>query len=547
MTDVATLVGHLRPYRDIGDPLLVSALDEARASGDQRRQLRASLALLPVDASQSKYLYEELLQAEPEQFPVIRDFLADHKDQFVQQLWQLLENPQGDADEQLHAAAALATYDPENPKWETARKRAAAELVAVNPAFLGPWKEALRPKAKELIQPLSEIYRNDTQDELARSLATSLLADYASQDARQLANLVSTATAKQFAVLYPVLSKLDSVAVKELQSILQQKTEPTWNDADLDPAWQPVPMAIKQEIESAGGIVDERFAFCQTMPLQQCAEIIESLRNSGYRPARFRPCAVDDGAVQVAAVWTRDSRTWQIGHDLTAEQIQGKDQELRQNGLIPVDVFGYLGRDQEGQPASRYAAIWIESGEEDQDPEVRMYAGVPVGSEQAEHAQPRSAVGFNRLTLHAFVGPDGVEHRSSIWSKEKGQEESTSQVFVGSETHFTGEIYPGLLLSDLHVSRAAKPQDPQEQYAAQLKSLETLLADRADDANLRKAIATVRFQMKQDEQALADLNWLIEKPPNDPQLSMYRAIYRGRERTTFRGNDVGFRVARTYP
>ena len=521
---VANITTALLKLKDLAEPMLQARIANAADGSPEKRNL--SLGLLATDPNQVEYLYDQLLHAEAEAFPVIRDFLADHQDQLVPQLWQVLDNPQGDAaDKQLHAAAALATYDPENPKWTIVRERAAAELVAVNPAFLGPWKEALRPKAKQLIQPLTEIYGDDTQDDLARSLATSLLADYARQDVEQLASLVSNADEKQFAVLYPVLSKQDPLAVKELQSILQRKTEPNWNDAALDPSWQPVDPSMKNAIESAEGILDERFAFCQTMPLPQCIEATESLRPSGYRPVSFRPYAIDDG-VQVAAVWTRDSRAWQMVHDLSAEQMQTKDQELRQQSLIPIDVAGYLGRDEAGQPASRYVAIWIDSADEEN--EVRMYAGVPANSEQTQFAQPWKEAGFNRLTWHNFVGQDGVTYRSAIGSKRKGQEGSTSQVFVGIESHFTGAIHPGLLLTDLNVSRSAEPQDSQQRAAEQLKIREPLLAERADDVNLRKFIATARFQLKQDEQALEDLNWLIEKLPNDSQLLIYRAIVHAR-------------------
>ncbi|MDA1051276.1 MAG: protein kinase [Planctomycetota bacterium] len=521
---VANITTALLKVKDLAEPMLQKRI--AKAAVGSPEKLNLSLGLLASDPQQVEYLYDQLLQAEAEAFPVIRDFLTDQRDQLVPQLWQVLDNPQGDAaGKQLRAAAALATYDPANPKWQTVRQRAAAELVAVNPAFLGPWKDAFRPIAKDLLEPLGKIYSDDTQDDLARSLATSLLADYARQDVKQLASLVSIADEKQFAVLYPVLSKQDSVAVKELQSILQRKTEPTWNDAALDPAWQPIDPSMKNAIESAEGILDDRFAFCQTMPLKQCVETTESLRQSVYRPIRFRPYAIDDG-VQVAAVWTRDSRDWQMAHDLTAEQVQAKDEELRQQGLIPIDVSGYLGRDEDGKPANRYAAIWVKSGEE--DPEVRVYAGVPANSEQSQLAQPLGAAGFNRLTLHAFFGQDRVQYRSAIWSKRKDQEQSTSQVFFGIESHFTGEIYPGLLLTELNVSRSAEPQDSQQRYAEQLKSLEPLLADRADDANLRKYIATARFQLKQDEQALEGLNWLIEKLPNDSSLYQFRAIVHAR-------------------
>ena len=330
-------------------------------------------------------------------------------------------------------------------------------------SFLGNWKEAFRPIAKHLLQPLPEIYRDEDQDELDCRLATSVLADYASDDVEELVSLLGDADQKQFSVLFPVLKKLEADAVQGLRSVLDKKLEPIWNDVAVDPAWRLVPTSVKQTIHSAQGILDERSAFCQTMPLGQCVEITNSLRQSGYRPVRFRPHAVDDD-VQVAAVWTRDSRTWKIADDLSAEQIQAKDQELRQQRIFSVDVSGYVSRDEDGQPASRYVAIWVDSAEEVRD--VRMVVGVPVGAERSQHAKSWSKAGFNRVTSSAFLGPDGLEYSSALWSKRRDQKVSTSQKFSGIEPHFTGEIYPGLLLTDLNISRTAEPLSSQQRYAA---------------------------------------------------------------------------------
>ena len=83
-------------------------------------------------------------------------------------------------------------------------------------------------------------------------------------------------------------------------------------------------LALIKQIEAAEGLVAERFAFCQTMPLEQFEAICATLKSSGYRPTGVRPWyraasstttvrtsrsqagneRVD--GVMVAAVWTRD-------------------------------------------------------------------------------------------------------------------------------------------------------------------------------------------------------------------------------------------------
>src|SRR5208282_2890657 len=71
--EVPTIVQDMPPYRRWLDPLLQTAYQEAKASNDARKELHASLALLPVDATQVAYLHGRLLEAAPQDVPVIRN------------------------------------------------------------------------------------------------------------------------------------------------------------------------------------------------------------------------------------------------------------------------------------------------------------------------------------------------------------------------------------------------------------------------------------------------------------------------------------------
>ena len=71
--------------------MLKAKFDQAKEGSSQR--LNMALALLPVDATQVEYLYDRLLNAEPNEVPVIRDALAPHKDELVERLWAVVEQP----------------------------------------------------------------------------------------------------------------------------------------------------------------------------------------------------------------------------------------------------------------------------------------------------------------------------------------------------------------------------------------------------------------------------------------------------------------------
>ena len=177
-----------------------------RAGQDRPQELHASLALLPVDAAQVDYLYGRLLDAEPNEVPVIRDALAPHKDDCWTSCGRWWRQPEkGKESQRLRAAAALAKYDPESEKWAKVKRLVWPTIWCGEPGLLGPcgWKR-LRPVQGQLLAPLSAIYRDhSSRDTAERTLATDILADYAADQPQVLADLLMDADEKQFAVIYP--------------------------------------------------------------------------------------------------------------------------------------------------------------------------------------------------------------------------------------------------------------------------------------------------------------------------------------------------------
>ena len=209
-TDVPLVVSDMAPYRRWTDPLLHDAQAQAEKDNDPRKQLHASLALLPTDSGQVEYLYGRLLDAEPGEVPVIRDALVPHKGELIDRLWSVVERREkGKEGRGLRAAAGLAAYD--------AGGRAVGgrgggpvtdQLVRVDPAFLAAWMEAFRPAREKLLGPLAAAFRDRREDRTGeRNLAASILADYAADQPQVLADLLMDADEKQFAVIYAKLKE----------------------------------------------------------------------------------------------------------------------------------------------------------------------------------------------------------------------------------------------------------------------------------------------------------------------------------------------------
>ena len=200
---VPGIVAEMTGYRQWTDPLLRK--EQVKVRTNLRQKLHASLALLPVDRAQVDYLYAQLLDADPHVVPVIRDALAQYKSILLDTLWAVVLKPErGRESQRLRAAAALANYDPDSPRWATSGALVVNDLVLENPIFLGQWSEAFRPVRDQLLGQLSEIFRDHQPERTAeRSLATNLLADYVSDQSQLLADLLMDADEKQFPVIYP--------------------------------------------------------------------------------------------------------------------------------------------------------------------------------------------------------------------------------------------------------------------------------------------------------------------------------------------------------
>jgi serine/threonine protein kinase/formylglycine-generating enzyme required for sulfatase activity len=177
--DVPAVVKDMAPYRRWLDTPLREAYAQAEAQGDARKQLHASLALLPVDPGQVDYLYERLLDADPQEVIVLREALRPHADSLAERLWEVLQDTKGNPAQRLRAACALADYAAEDGRWEQVSGNVARRLVAQNALVLGKWADALRPVRKFLLPPLAGLLLEEGRSAAERRTITGLYAGYA--------------------------------------------------------------------------------------------------------------------------------------------------------------------------------------------------------------------------------------------------------------------------------------------------------------------------------------------------------------------------------
>jgi eukaryotic-like serine/threonine-protein kinase len=177
--DVPGIVKDMAAYRRWVDPLLQDAYAQAEKRKETRKQLHASLALLPVDAGQVDYLCRRLLKAQPEEVTVIREALSIHKQALTERLWTLLENPKNDQDQRFLAACALATFSPDDLRWEKASPDVAAMLVMQKPFVIAQWTNALKHVGHWLVPPLADFLVDEKRSVSERGLITTIYGTYA--------------------------------------------------------------------------------------------------------------------------------------------------------------------------------------------------------------------------------------------------------------------------------------------------------------------------------------------------------------------------------
>jgi formylglycine-generating enzyme required for sulfatase activity len=436
INDVPEVVKDIDAYRSWANQPLRDEFNAGKST-----KLHAALGLVPVDAGMVDYLREQLPNVKPSEFPVVRDALSPHRDAIIEPLWDVALKSQPATPESFQAACALATFSPDDARWERVATAVTEKLVQQNVIVVGQWIEALRPVKRKLLPRLRDIYQDAQRDPAEQSLATSILADYAADRVELLCELIRGASARQFVTVFPKLAAHREEVVRTLEEDLEQELTPDWNDSPLDPRWStPVP-AVTAQINAAHGLLAERFAFCQTMSVAEFLQVTQQLHGAGYRPIRLRPYAEGDMR-RVAAIWTRDGVPFRVATGATAEELHATDEALQKEGYLPVDVAAYPAGDD--SHAERYAALWVQRTSDEQH--AQLFVG-QSDLNAADNVRLDDA-GYHYVTMHQWLATDGQLRFSFICAPAAVDGSvSTGQTQAAFAARFAGEQAHDLSLS----------------------------------------------------------------------------------------------------
>jgi hypothetical protein len=276
------------------------------------RRLRVGLALADDAEVRARLVGLARTADDPQEVLLVRDALAAHAEEVRPLLWGPVKEASTPPLERFRLLAMLATLDPDGADWPGYAPATVEQFLGANPLHLGPWKAALEPVRGALLPPLGRAFRDSPEADRRRLVAT-LVADYAADRPETLADLLMDGDEGQYAILWPKVQAHRERAVARLHQELDKTLSPEWKDAPPDTTWPAPGGALRRQVEAAGGLVAERFALCQTLPLEELDGLATGLSQSGYRLLQLRPYPAGPG-VRAAALWVRDGRQAQWRH-----------------------------------------------------------------------------------------------------------------------------------------------------------------------------------------------------------------------------------------
>jgi hypothetical protein len=223
IAQVPAIVADLSEYRAWADPQLEAGL--ARAAEGSNEKLHLSLALLPVDETQTPFLSSRLSRCSLDQFPVIREALSPHRELIADELWQFVRDADRYSTERFQVAAALALYSADDERWQEVAPFVAEYLTsAVSAVHVNDWLELFEPASKQLTDELASLLADRHRPGKQREFAALGLAVFWQEQPGQLAHAILMADEPaEFSVLVDAL-QAHSADVK--QRLLDEMLSP---------------------------------------------------------------------------------------------------------------------------------------------------------------------------------------------------------------------------------------------------------------------------------------------------------------------------------
>jgi formylglycine-generating enzyme required for sulfatase activity len=242
---VPRLIDDLEEYRDLTGPKLRELAAQPITT---KPGLHGRCALLADGPARATELAAYLPDSKPDEVFTIRQLLAPHAPDVAAALWAILTDTKAEAGKRVRAAAALAGWAPDDPRWQTVAPVVADAVVRATPDEFVAWSSALEPVRASLLPALMKRY-SDSQDRIesvnlplselleeasAFDLTASLLARYVADRPKELAELAGLVAARHYAMFAEAIQKHKAVVVPALKAELAKKPPDGSPDAVIE-------------------------------------------------------------------------------------------------------------------------------------------------------------------------------------------------------------------------------------------------------------------------------------------------------------------------
>lgn len=546
---------------------------------------RIRLALLKTDAAQvgpiMDYVKLELIQ------PKFVDELGVVSSQIVSASSTPRESVEfmlSTSEQRLAGAFLLAGLETDAGFWKEHAQGIANDLVSLNPLYLSAYSTALRPIRDHLIPALTRVHSDPQSSETSRSLSASLLASYAEENTELLSEILLAANPDTDTFLLPILLSPEhrDAAVKLIENVFEEQPDYSWKETPIDSKWDVPSERHRLSIESAHGILGERFAFCLEMPMSRFVELSEALRPAGYRPTHVRPhrslnvsqsdsrehqpaspTQLGGGDFLVAAVWVRDGGDFEIDRSLPAEQVPAFDPDNQmmlhleasksRRGLLLQDVCAVPGENADSIP--NYLTIWSKPSKSDKElsPETKKMATVDMDrngknsrvadlladlTHSALMAEKRFAIldlpeaefikalSSVNQDLHLGFRTGGFLNTLSVRTDSDGIRRYTgvlSSLTAGTGRETVYHDCTNIASAQFDISISPMKQDALKEYRDKVKLVNLLPMDQRQAPETRILLAIALYQTSKLEMALAEMDSLLEEGEDSEEVLQYHA------------------------
>ncbi|MBU6239527.1 MAG: SUMF1/EgtB/PvdO family nonheme iron enzyme, partial [Planctomycetes bacterium] len=487
------------------------------ASNDETKT-RAILGLhragSPVSSEQWTSVVKAMLDYEPNDFLTVCELLRDASENLREPFAIILNDPEQSKDHRLRAAAALAAYEPDGAEWkQTAIAQfAATEIAASNPIYLQAWRQAFQPVAARVLPFLEQQFADAKTSEVQRNVIANLIAEYAKTDAETLASMVAVSDAKNYPTLFLPLRENREAGVGALQKILDAELRPTWNDPALDPAWKEVAPGTKLRIEQAHGMLAERFAYVQDMPLEQFLEVAESLRASGYRPTRVRAWQWQQSP-RIASILTRDGKPWRIEANLSAKELPKVEDPAVKEDLVLDDLCALPTTENNDQ---RFLALWSKSATDDEERRVL----VDATEDELNKVFNALSKTHGAMRIAVRTTQQGERLYTTIFSSEQ---ESPSLYWRHEEGNLLFRPQTDIAVAKPN-ARSLASMASQQKIVDNYEGSESVREKAVSDAQTGYNVALAFYNVGNNTKALEICDACLVANPNDPNFKLTRVL-----------------------